>query len=83
MSCPMEIEVFGSNVIGSSRARGSSNLMILAWCTRLFHSSCNNQKYSWYMEDGGVDRTVIDGWQHQLSQMADIPPLLTILVFDL
>ena len=35
------------------------------------------------MEDGGVDRTVIDCWQHQLGQMADIPSLLTILVFDL
>ena len=32
------------------------------------------------MEDGGVDRTVINCWQHQ---MADFPPLLTILVFDL
>jgi len=30
------------------------------------------------MEDGGVDRTVIDCWQYQLGQMAD----LTILVFD-
>ena len=35
------------------------------------------------MEDGGVDRTVIDCWQHQFGQMADFPPLLTILVFDL
>jgi hypothetical protein len=35
------------------------------------------------MEDGGVDRNVIDCWQHQLSQMADFPPLLTSLVFDL
>ena len=32
------------------------------------------------MEDGVVDRTVIDCWQNQLGQMADIPPLLT---FDL
>ena len=35
------------------------------------------------MENGGVDRTVIDGWQHQLSQMADFPLLLTSFVFDL
>ena len=35
------------------------------------------------MEDGGVDRTVIDCWQHHLGQMADFPPLLTISVFDL
>ena len=35
------------------------------------------------MEDGGVDRTVIDCWQHQLGQMADFPSLLTILVFDI
>ena len=35
------------------------------------------------MEGGDVDRTVIDCWQHQLSQMADFPPLLTISVFDL
>ena len=35
------------------------------------------------MEDGGVDRTVIDCWQNQLGQMADFPPLLFILVFDL
>ena len=35
------------------------------------------------MEDGGVDRTVIDCWQHQLGQMVDIPPLLTILVMNL
>ena len=26
------------------------------------------------MEDGGVDRTVIDCWQHQLGQMEDFPP---------
>ena len=35
------------------------------------------------MEDGGVDRTVINCWQQQLGQMADFPPLLTILVCDL
>ena len=34
------------------------------------------------MEDGGLDRTIIDR-QHQLGQMTDFPPLLTILVFDL
>ena len=32
------------------------------------------------MEDGGVDRTVINCLQYQLGQMADFPPLLTILV---
>jgi hypothetical protein len=26
------------------------------------------------MEDGGVDRTVIDCWQYQFGQMADFPP---------
>jgi hypothetical protein len=36
-----------------------------------------------YMEDGGVDRTIIDCRQHQLGQMADFPPLLKFLVFDL
>jgi hypothetical protein len=35
------------------------------------------------MEDGGVDATVIESQQHQLSQMADFPPLLTSSVFDL
>ena len=35
------------------------------------------------MEDGGVDKTVIDCGQNQLGQMADFPLLLTILVFDL
>ena len=35
------------------------------------------------MEDGGVDRTVIDCWQHRLGQTADFSPLLTFLVFDL
>ena len=39
--------------------------------------SCNS------MEDGGVDRTVIDYWPNQLGQMADIPPLLTFKFFDL
>ena len=29
------------------------------------------------MEDGGIDRTVIDCCQNQLGQMADFPPLLT------
>ena len=32
------------------------------------------------MEDGGVDRTVIDCQQNQLGQIADFPPLLTILL---
>ena len=31
------------------------------------------------IDDGGVDRTVIDCWQNQLRQMADFPPLLTFL----
>ena len=35
------------------------------------------------MEDGGVDRTVIDCRQNQLDQMADFPPILTFLIFDL
>ena len=35
------------------------------------------------MEDGGVDRTVIDYRQNQLGQMADFPPLITFLIFDL
>ena len=35
------------------------------------------------MEDGGVDTTVIESWQHQLGRMVDFPPLLTLLVFDL
>ena len=33
------------------------------------------------MEDGGVDRTVIDYRQNQLSQMADFPPFLTYVKF--
>ena len=37
-----------------------------------------------YLPNGGVEyRSVIDCWQHQLGKMADFPPLLTILVFDL
>ena len=35
------------------------------------------------MEDGGVDRTVIDCRQNQLGKMADFPSLLTFLIFDL
>ena len=35
------------------------------------------------MDDGGVDATVIDNWQHQLSQMSDFPHILTFSVFDL
>ena len=31
------------------------------------------------MEDGVVDRIVINCRQHQLGQMADFPPLLTFL----
>ena len=34
------------------------------------------------MEDGGVDTTVKDGWQHKIGQMADFPPLLASSVFD-
>ena len=34
------------------------------------------------MENGGVDTTVINGWQHKIGQMADFPPLLTSSVFD-
>ena len=39
--------------------------------------------YQLGMEDGGVERTVIDCWQNELGQMADFPPPLTFLVFDL
>ena len=35
------------------------------------------------MKDGGVDKAVVDCRQHQLGRMADFPPLLTFLVFDL
>ena len=35
-----------------------------------------------FMEDGGVDRTVIDCPQNQLGRMANFPPLLTFLIFD-
>jgi hypothetical protein len=35
------------------------------------------------MEDGGVDRTVIDCLKHQWGKIADFPPLLAFLVFDL
>ena len=34
------------------------------------------------MENGGVDRTGRDCRQNQFGQMADIPLLLTFLVFD-
>ena len=30
-----------------------------------------------FVEDGSVDRTLIDCWQNQLGQMADFPTLLT------
>ena len=33
------------------------------------------------MEDGGVDRTIIDCRQNQLSQMVDIPPLYFVLTY--
>ena len=35
------------------------------------------------MEDGGVDATVIEIRQHQLSGMVDFSPLLTSSAFDL
>ena len=35
------------------------------------------------MEDGGVDRTATDCRQNQFGQMADFPPVLTFLIFDL
>ena len=35
------------------------------------------------MEDGGVDTTVVDRRQHKMGQMADYPPLLASLIFDL
>ena len=35
------------------------------------------------MDNGYVNRTVIDCLQHQISQMADVPPLLTSLAFGL
>ena len=35
------------------------------------------------MEDGGVDRTVIDCWQKQFGQTADFPIHLTFLSLDL
>ena len=34
------------------------------------------------MEDGGVDTTVIESWQHKMGQMADFLPLLASSVFD-
>ena len=36
-----------------------------------------------FMEDGGIDRTVIDCQQNQLGQMADFLLLLTFIIFDL
>ena len=39
--------------------------------------------FGFIMKDGGVNKTVIDCWQNQLGQMADFPPLLTFLIFDL
>ena len=33
------------------------------------------------MEDGGVDKTIIDCQQNQLSQMVDIPPLYFVLTY--
>ena len=39
--------------------------------------------YTLFMEDGGVDRTVIDCWQNQLGQMADFPHFKTFNIFDL
>ena len=33
------------------------------------------------MEDGGIDRTVIDCWQHQMGQIANFSPLLTYFYF--
>ena len=35
------------------------------------------------MENGGVDRSALNCWKHQVGQTADFPPLLSILVFDL
>jgi hypothetical protein len=35
------------------------------------------------MEDGGVDRTVLDCQQNQLGQVAHFSSFLTFLIFDL
>ena len=35
------------------------------------------------MEDGDVDTYVIKSQQHQLGKLADFPPLLISLFFDL
>ena len=41
------------------------------------------EKWVWIMEDGGVDTTGIDSWQHKMGRMADFPPLLASSVFEL
>ena len=35
------------------------------------------------MEDGGVDATVMEYWQHLLGKMADFLSFITFSVFDL
>ena len=35
------------------------------------------------MENWGVDTSVINGWQHKIGQMADLPTLLASSVFGL
>ena len=35
------------------------------------------------MEDGGVETTVKESWQHKMGQMPDFPPLLAFSVFKL
>ena len=43
----------------------------------------SGSKRGQFMEDGGVDRAVIDCRQNQLGQMANFLPLLTFSIFDL
>ena len=51
----------------------------------LFHNLFDPivNQLGWLMEDGGVDTTVIDSWQHKVGSMANFPPLLASSVFDL
>ena len=44
---------------------------------------CSDCLLAYSVEDGRVDATVIISQQHKTGQMADNPPLLAYVVFDL
>ena len=61
----------------------SNNSQEIETCTSTFPFVHSAYSRITIMEDGGIDRTVINCQQNQLGQMPDFSPLLTFLIFDL